>query len=729
MKKKLGVLVLSGLMIANLAAGVGLVSASAQAASPVTFVYDTDFLKMEQGVSYKDDTGKSGVNFTSVKSGTAAEGASFEIAESFTGDFEMDFRVTSKETFRLNPDRGDTSGWSYYAPYTAVGARTMFSDEYNPFLDLKETAITFTSNADENKYFTVYFRGGNGDLAFATTAYVYVSNGETKDTVYLQDADNAYYYGYGLNAEGVYKTNGWAHSESYHSLPVIYGTSFSNYAATSSKDETAAKTGSNLLKFDAKNMKVYVNSAGGYNAVNTQANVLLRDLSTNAGFTYLDIASDADKEHGKPATLSAADFADGYSVSVTYTDVTANDTVGYSDPAAHVSSGERYQNVSTAYERYASMTVYSINGVNMTEENVETLVDQYKVERSQSSFITDLKDVTVTENKQNAIDEKTGVNIRSTKSGLAAEGAGFAFADTIIGDFDIDFRVTSEKTYTPAHATEGWTHYISNGLQKYSFSDYENPYLDLKEVAFTFTSATDPDQYFTVYFYGAHGDLAFVTTAYVYIPGDKCYKSDEQGNQRLGYALSSNGEYPVKTMNGLQDFRSLPVLYGTSFSNFAATSSKNVAAAKTVPNMLRFDTEEMKIYVNAGTGYSTPSTQANYLVRDLATNAGASESLILGNLNKADFANGYTVSVTFTDVTANDTVGDAQYFGGPDHYAKLIDAPYDRYADITVYSVNGQKLEYSSATSGKIVDATKPNVAVTVKDVGVGETVDLTPLF
>ena len=729
MKKKLGVLILSGLMLSNLAAGVGLFSASADAVSPVTFVYDTDFLTMEQNVSYQDDTGKSGVKFTSVRSGTAAEGTSFEIAESFAGDFEMDFRVTSKETFRLNPDRGDTSGWSYYVPWTAAGARTMFSDEYNPFLDLKETAVTFTSNADASKYFTVYFRGGNGDLAFATTAYVYVANGETKDTVYLQDSDNAYYYGYGLNAEGVYKTNGWAHTDSYHSLPIIYGTSFSNYGATSSKDETAAKTGSNLLKFDAENMKVYVNSAGGYNAVNTQANVLLRDLSTNAGFTYLDIASDADKEHGKPATLSAADFADGYSVSVTYTDVTANDTVGYADPAAYVSAGERYQKISAAYDRYASMTVYSINGVAMTGENVDTLVDQYKVERSQSSFITDLKDVTVTENKPNAIDDRTGVNIRSTKSGTAAEGAGFAFADTIIGDFDIDFRVTSEKTYTPAHATEGWTHYISNGLQKYTFSDYENPYLDLKETAFTFTSTTNPDQYFTVYFYGAHGDLAFATTAYVYIPGDKCYKSDEQGNFRYGYALSPSGEYPVKTMNGLQDYRNLPVIYGTSFSNFAATSSKDVTAAKTVPNMLRFDTEEMKVYVNAGAGYNVPSTQANYLVRDLATNAGANDSLILGSLNKADFANGYTVSVTFTDVTANETVGDAQYFGGPDHYAKIIETPYERYADMTVYSINGQKLEYSSATGGKLVDTTTPSVTVAVKDVGVGETVDLTPLF
>ena len=75
------------------------------------------------------------------------------------------------------------------------------------------------------------------------------------------------------------------------------------------------------------------------------------------------------------------------------------------------------------------------------------------------------------------------------------------------------------------------------------FSDDENPYLDLKEVAFTFTSATDPDKYFKVYFYGAHGDLAFVTTAYVYVPGDKCYKTDEQGNQRFGYATSFKSRY------------------------------------------------------------------------------------------------------------------------------------------------------------------------------------------
>jgi hypothetical protein len=375
------------------------------------------------------------------------------------------------------------------------------------------------------------------------------------------------------------------------------------------------------------------------------------------------------------------------------------------------------------------MTVYSINGVSMTGENVETLVDQYKVQRAQSDFIKDLNGVTLTENNKNSVDGQKGVQIRSVKSGVEAEGSGFAFADTMVGDFDIDFRVTSAKTYTPAHATDGWTHYIQNGKQTYTFSDYENPYLDLKEVAFTFTSATNPDKYFTVYFYGAHGDLAFATTAYAYVPGDKCYKTDEQGNQRFGYALSPSGVYPVQTMNGLQDFRNLPILYGTSFSNFAATSSKDVTAANTTPNMLRFDTEEMKIYVNAGTGYNSPSKQANYLLRDLQTNAGASESMILGSLDKSDFANGYTVSVTFTDVTANETVGNSENFGGTDHYVKTIETPYERFANLTVYSINGQKLEYTSDTSGKLADTTSPVVALIKKNVGVGEAVDLTPIF
>lgn len=729
MKKKIGITLLAGLLFCNVGLGVGLLKGGADAVSPVTFVYDTDFLTMKENVSFKDDTGKNGVQFTSVRSGKAAEGASFQIAENFTGDFEMDFRVTSKQTFALNANRGDTKGWTYYAPYTAAQAKTMFSDEYNPYLDLKETAITFTSKSDENKYFTVYFRGANGDIAFATTAYVYVSNGETKDTVFLQDENNAYYYGYGLNAEGVYQTNGWAHPNSYHSLPLIYGTSFCNYAATSPQDDTAAATGSNLLKFDAETMKVYINSGVGYNAPNAQANVLLRDLSTNAGFSYFDFASEADKEHGKPATLSAADFEDGYSVSVTYTDVTENGTLGYTEAASKVSNGERYQKVSSAYDRLAAMTIYSINGVSMTGENVETLVDQYKVKRAQGDFIKDLNGVTLTENSKNTVDGLTGLRVRSVQSGTAAEGAGFAFADTMVGNFDINFRVTSAKTYAPAHTTEGWTHYIQNGNQKYTFSDYENPYLDLKEVAFTFTSVTNPDKYFQVYFYGAHGDLAFATTAYAYVPGDKCYKTDEQGNQRFGYALSPNGVYPVQSMNGLQDFRNLPILYGTSFSNFAATGSRDVTAANTVPNMLYFDVETMKIYVNAGTGYNTPSTQANYLIRDLQTNAGASESMILGSLDKSDFANGYTVSVTFTDVTANETVGNSENFGGTDHYVKTIETPYERFANLTVYSINGQKLEYTSETGGKISDSTAPILSVVKKDAGVGEAVDLTPLF
>ena len=178
MKKKFGVLVLSGLMACSFTAGVGLFGGSAQEIEPITFVYDTDYLTMEQNASYADDTGKTGVKFTSVKSGTAAEGTSFEIQNSFTGNFELDFRVTSQNAYE---GMSATDGWTHYI--TNAKQKYSLSDYMNPYLDLKEVAFTFKSNTNENAYFTVYVRGAHSMISWTPTARVYVAG----DNVYIND--------------------------------------------------------------------------------------------------------------------------------------------------------------------------------------------------------------------------------------------------------------------------------------------------------------------------------------------------------------------------------------------------------------------------------------------------------------------------------------------------------------------------------------------------------------
>ena len=146
---------------------------------------------------------------------------------------------------------------------------------------------------------------------------------------------------------------------------------------------------------------------------------------------------------------------------------------------------------------------------------------------------------------------KSGVKLTTKASGTAAEGASFDLGDGFSGALEMDFRVTSQKAYENAHATDAWTHYLTNGKGQYTFSDYMNPYLDLKEVAFTFTSNSNPDAYFTVYMRGGHGAVAWSPLAYVHVPGDNVYLADETGVKHYGYGLSSGGTYKTKAGAGM----------------------------------------------------------------------------------------------------------------------------------------------------------------------------------
>lgn len=277
-------------------------------------------------------------------------------------------------------------------------------------------------------------------------------------------------------------------------------------------------------------------------------------------------------------------------------------------------------------------------------------------------------------------------------------------------------------------------------------SDNVNPYLDLKEVAFKFTSATNPSEYFKVFFRGTNSTAAFSTTAYVYIPGDTgAYKLNENGERVYGYGLSNQGRYPydgtttsfagVGTYN---DLWNMPNIWGTSFSNYTSVSTKEVAMGAITSNLLKFDVNNMAVYINSGTGYNTKNTVANVPLRYLETNDGANPDLALGSLSKEDFVGGYTVSVEFTDVTANGTTGwtQEQMSGNNSVWSDFdayVNAPeaYDRYANMTIYSVNGQSLSYVTAgdeTSG-ILDQTSPVLYVSNSEMYPLEEIDVTPAF
>ncbi|MBQ8684811.1 MAG: hypothetical protein IJ514_01410, partial [Clostridia bacterium] len=495
-------------------------------------------------------------------------------------------------------------------------------------------------------------------------------------------------------------------------------------------------------------------------------------------------------------TLTADDglasYASGYTVSVQYADVTANDVTGNELAAAFATAqatagidtsrtdttfaaisatvngntfNERYkeynatlgkyngslcydEGVGTAYERTAQMLVYSVNGMPVETEGLGAVQNAHA-----SELITaDDDKLTVTDNQANSVDGKKGLLITSEgkASGDTAEGASFSFNDTMNGEFDMDFRINSKNTYTSKvedwssaafnTTTDDWTNY---------FEDVYNPYADVKEVAFTFTSVTDSSKWFTVYMTSgstAQGFGAYAASARVQVSGDGYYITDPSGVEHYGYGLN---HATGTCANVLKDYTTLPM---TSFSNYAVSKPPENGWAWTYPtpfvSNIRFDPMEMKVYSTAAlvTGdnneaYSR-SQPTDYLIRDLSNNDGvdwadaAYKAQSFSTLSASDFVGGYTVSVQFTSMTSDTTTAihsttEADIpelsYDVTNGYVGFTEA-YARNINMTIYSLNGQGLYYENDESGKIWDLSAPQVSASTPVAIVGEAVNVTPV-
>lgn len=689
-----------------------------------TLVCDSDVFTTTENYAYsksltvdEGENGKKGVLVTANETGREAEGSTFTLQEKMTGNFEMDFRVFSEVAYTYGSASGGythmVNATSSQTPAVVAGyednntTRPMANDNMNPFLDLKEVGIKFTSATDASKYFIVYVRGtcGAGEyIASATMATVYIGG----DPYDLVGKDR----GYGINQHpnsdyNVAQWRGWQ-------ATTIRGTTFSNYMATSSGNRTETATTSNLVKFDAENMMVYVNDGAGGNdfyKYSQTADVLVRDLTNNDYFPN-------DYERKGFKTLSASDFANGYNVSVCYSDVTDNDCVGDVGFCDKISNPGQYGTLSEAHDRQANMVVYSVNGKSVSAKDLPGRTDV-----KPSDLISyDESKLTVTDNKANSVFNGSGLNIRSVSSGDAVEGVGFDFNGYMLGNFDMTFGVTSKVSYQHSNLTNPATHNTTDTSDDLAVDAY-NPYADLKEVALTFTSKSNPEKFFTMYIRSGKEARAYITTARVWVNGDK----DADG---FGlYDMDVNGTWTTNVSKGNNSFTPL---FGTSFSNVGYSKETAVLA---LPNKIRFDAETMKVYA---TSYNdNTKAESERLVRDLTDSSMITwyntDPDFYKTITKEDFAQGYTVSVAFTEVTANDCVGSAEtlsQFGwakndGTEGGYVTFDEAYDRYADMTIYSLNGQEFGYTS----KMTDSDAPIVAPNLTSIDVFENNDITPLY
>ena len=393
------------------------------------------------------------------------------------------------------------------------------------------------------------------------------------------------------------------------------------------------------------------------------------------------------------STLAKSDFADGYMVEIVFDDVTDNATVGTDSDVNFGNMDRAYEVIDQPYDRYIDMFIYSVNGINMTGDNYDF------VEKESFDLLLDSSRFDFVENSENSLDfGKKGLKLKSVISGDAVDGSTVKFTNVFKGDFEIDFRVLSKLAYQSKIDTVGgdyYSHYPKGLPQDTSnlLSDDFNPYADVKKVSFKFTSVKDSSKSFKVSvrsgFSGYAESLDFRTE----ISGEtfSIYGI-------TGYGLNRSGAFNPD-QNGFEG----TLIYNSTFSNY--NGYVGGAGNSTV---VGFDLTSMQTYTKNGID--------KVLIRTLSNNDGVVEDYrdMYSLLNKSDFADGYTVEIVFDDVTSNKTVGteDSSKYGNIDRAYKLINSPYDRFAEMCIYSINDYSLtsdnncyEITSTKSNRKLDS------------------------
>ncbi len=297
---------------------------------------------------------------------------------------------------------------------------------------------------------------------------------------------------------------------------------------------------------------------------------------------------------------------------------------------------------------------------------------------------------------------KSGLLITSKQTGKDVEGKGFSFANEMQGDFEMDFRVFSQKSLVTNTKEIG---FAQGNLTAWE-DDRANPYMDIRRMTIKITSITDPTKAFNVILYsGQSYKYNFEVCARVQIEGETF-----QDGGLPGYGLNDGalpGGYAYATG-----------IYGTTFSN------ANNKCQETYSTTIKFDVDKMCVYgvsrqdslqyVASAGNIGVDHWEWDTLIRNIGTNNNkddnTGESLqgsSIKTLSSKDFKGGYTVSVSIDSMTSNTTpLTIASPSGTTRHEVYNWDNGsnagivtenvvgyengYDRYANIVIYSVNGQ---------------------------------------
>ncbi len=283
------------------------------------------------------------------------------------------------------------------------------------------------------------------------------------------------------------------------------------------------------------------------------------------------------------------------------------------------------------------------------------------------------------QNRQVQLDKgKRGIKVSSIKSGSDVNGASFMLGGTMSGKFDIDFRIPSAETFDNQY----WDSY--------------NHYADVQKVIFTFTDTAT----------GAYFDVTIDATA--------SNAADAKKNiPEIGATYSDNTKvsryYYIE--DGVESYQSWAdsdagyntELYGTSFANTGEVYGQGGFTAGSKSTSFSFDPTNMQLNAkrylrngSLGEGTYADETLYNGQVfdgRNCVLNT--ANSLVADMSSKVKGFENYTVKVTIAEMTPNTTL--AKVRGSEDAIS------YDRYANMYIYSLNGQNLctdDYNMTNGG-----------------------------
>lgn len=663
------------------------------------FAYDQNDFTVSENYSLASrgmDEDKSGLLFSSTNTGLDAEGIKFSYKSILNGNFSTDLRVFSQKNY--TPLDESYLNTPYVNGVWNERILQQTSDDYNPYLDLKEVAITITSKIDSSKWFTIFLQGASQIARCDTVSASVLLSTDNTGIVWNERGYGLYYDSYTVN---MWNTG---------SFTQLGGSSFSNRVLYQDK------TYSTGLSFDLETMTVYAEVSG------VRSNI--RHIESNEGL----VAEGFGEAFG---TLSKADFAYGYNVSFEYRDVTPdNYVVNYAD-SQFASCEEGYADLTEAYLRRANMIIYSINGNEFKDRSGN-------VEKITSAIVADGTTLDA--------DKFTGGNsayvLSSKKTGDDAEGTRFGINKVFNANdpLEIDFRVFSEKSYKAKNPSATTTHDYCWNIQKHLVqaadlyvNDRYNPYMDLKEVSFKLTSAVNPNDWIKIIVRGGAGmGRADLSTARVVTSADQGVsmgipKPDGIGNPYsqmiVGYGLQNDGGWPGVGWD--------PESNGGLFTQLGGSFSNTVVSGSSVSNKLTFFPDSFFVYGDFG--YSR-------LIRDCNGNTNMNDGGAYGykSLSPSVFASGYTLEIEFTDVTDNLTTANSlkdQYscradlcYTNIDNQYEEFTTPYERHANMVLYGLktNGTKVDLDNAFVSKRDVITKSEFSTTITQ---GQPIEVTPVI